>query len=661
MTIEQVLMRAISSCGGLSRGRGISDGTLARWIAGMPTAVDVCHQIEQFCEVSFSTSDQHVDTTNSRIRRDDSDLQKFSEWFQCHDPFPEIKSLMSISTGVIADESINCHKAFEKGTASMKTIEGKNFKELQLSRKNRVVPLRAMKATAKINGESAPISLDTIFRRIPFHMKSQLQLESYFGFELAPYPLPLFDDDGMMRKSRKSELYKLFTPIKVDISVNADYVVDGGFLLHRVVWNSGEQFSNIINKYVNYVKSNYRSDSITIVFDGYPEDVAEKSIKSAERARRARAMSSSSVIFQEHATATMPKDRFLLNDHNKKRLISMLTKKLIDEGIHVKQAVEDADTLIVSTAMERSIEGGNVFIVGEDTDLLVLLTFHVAVSEEPISNVFLIKPGKQNQETVIYSPSNCRLPEDVRKYALFLHAFTGCDTTSSFFRQGKIKLIKKFMTNQNLLHQASIFLDPIATPGQVAEAGIHIIKTLYTGGSSKSLNQVRFDLFQRSLSKNNFNLASLPPTEAAARQHSFRAYLQVQVWMNKVLDPERWGWKITINGLTPITTTDPPAPQELLNSISCTCKKGCKAACSCRKAGIKCTTICITCKGHACFNSITEDKEVILDATQCDEEIDVIEGEEEMNPYTQDSEDELDDVIGEDRPSSPKRRKKSAV
>lgn len=39
MTIDQVLMRAISACEDLSRGRGMTDGTLAKWIAGMPTDV----------------------------------------------------------------------------------------------------------------------------------------------------------------------------------------------------------------------------------------------------------------------------------------------------------------------------------------------------------------------------------------------------------------------------------------------------------------------------------------------------------------------------------------------------------------------------------------------------------------------------------------------
>lgn len=109
-----------------------------------------------------------------------------------------------------------------------------------------------------------------MFRRIPFNMKSPQELESYFAFEVAPYPVALFDEDGMMGKTKKSDLYKLFLPTEVEFSKDSDFVVDAGFLMHRVVWNTGENFSSVITKYLNYVQSNFGSHCC-IVFDGYPE------------------------------------------------------------------------------------------------------------------------------------------------------------------------------------------------------------------------------------------------------------------------------------------------------------------------------------------------------------------------------------------------------
>jgi len=127
---------------------------------------------------------------------------------------------------------------------------------------------------------------------------------------LAPYPLSLFNEEGM-RKTKKSVFYDLFYPV-VDVSfenavyvidggfllhrvvwqtreifssiLNTVYVIDGGFLLHRVVWQTREIFSSILNKYVEYVKK-YCNIGATVVFDGYPDDKT-KSTKSVERYRR---------------------------------------------------------------------------------------------------------------------------------------------------------------------------------------------------------------------------------------------------------------------------------------------------------------------------------------------------------------------------------------
>lgn len=45
-----------------------------------------------------------------------------------------------------------------------------------------------------------------------------------------------------------------------------------------------------------------------------------------------------------------------------------------------------------------------------------------------------------------------------------------------------------------------------------------------------------------------------------------------------------------------------PAPQKLLKTISCKCKKGCMGNCSCRKNGLQCTVLCKECEGRSCEN-----------------------------------------------------------
>ncbi|MGR0243503.1 hypothetical protein ACUWC2_28890, partial [Klebsiella pneumoniae] len=47
--------------GGLTRGRGISDSVLAKWICGSPGSSAICSSLEEFAGVVFLSGEQHVD------------------------------------------------------------------------------------------------------------------------------------------------------------------------------------------------------------------------------------------------------------------------------------------------------------------------------------------------------------------------------------------------------------------------------------------------------------------------------------------------------------------------------------------------------------------------------------------------------------------------
>ena len=64
----------------------------------------------------------------------------------------------------------------------------------------------------------------------------------------------------------------------------------------------------------------------------------------------------------------------------------------------------------------------------------------------------------------------------------------------------------------------------------------------------------------RSSLTSSFDLASLPPTSYAAKQHSYRTYYTIQEWMGNALPPTEWGWKFEEGGLTPVETDRPVAP-----------------------------------------------------------------------------------------------------
>ncbi|GBN27951.1 hypothetical protein AVEN_234181-1 [Araneus ventricosus] len=118
---------------------------------------------------------------------------------------------------------------------------------------------------------------------------------------------------------------------------NTFVVVDGGHLLHKVVWNMN--FEDISKSYLRYLQTHYGSN-VAVVFDGYPSDVNGNSAKSAERIRRANLHSSHEIIFNEATCPETSQEQFLANERNKVHFIDLLKKFLRKANVTVKQAIQ---------------------------------------------------------------------------------------------------------------------------------------------------------------------------------------------------------------------------------------------------------------------------------------------------------------------------------
>lgn len=98
-----------------------------------------------------------------------------------------------------------------------------------------------------------------------------------------------------------------------------------------------------------------------------------------------------------------------------------------------------------ATELAPSFE--SALVVGEDINLLVLLIAH----SKEVPNVFFMKPARGNKPQILYNRESVG-DEIIADNVLLLHAFTGCDTTSGIFNQGKVKLLnilkKKSRFNQ---------------------------------------------------------------------------------------------------------------------------------------------------------------------------------------------------------------------
>ena len=266
--------------------------------------------------------------------------------------------------------------------------------------------------------------------------------------------------------------------------------------------------------------------------------------------------------------------------------------------------------LIVTTAVDLT-ETQDVVIIGIDMDLLILRCYHLDISKH---NIFFM-PGSNKGSAKSVKHWDIRrtkllLGEPLCQMLPFIHAVTGCDTTSRMFGVGKGVAFKKLMNDDFLKDQALTFNQCNATKTDVIKAGEEAITCLYSGTPFEGLDRLRFRKFANKVmtSTTYVQVHTLPPTSAAAMHHSLRVYLQVQIWIGagNTMDPIDWGWRRSDCTLLPVKTHLQQAPNDLLKIIKCQCKANCDTKrCTCRKHGLDCSTGCRECQGISCTNAQT--------------------------------------------------------
>ncbi|GBM70411.1 hypothetical protein AVEN_38121-1 [Araneus ventricosus] len=131
---------------------------------------------------------------------------------------------------------------------------------------------------------------------------------------------------------------------------------------------------------------------------------------------------SSEVMFDETMIPSVSQEKFLANPKNKDQLISILMNKFSSLNMTYKKADEDADCLIVNSALALTPTHLSVVVIDEDIDLFVIL-----IGICTFGNVYFLKLGKRKITEKIFSP-NTSLEKTIADNILFIHAMSGCDT-----------------------------------------------------------------------------------------------------------------------------------------------------------------------------------------------------------------------------------------
>ena len=141
----------------------------------------------------------------------------------------------------------------------------------------------------------------------------------------------------------------------------------------------------------------------------------------------------------------------------------------------------------VWTSLEIAQESP-VTVVVDDTDIAVMLLYHWNEFD-----IFLL----QERGKKCWGMKECQSQvSGMKQHLLFVHAWSGCDSTSAILGKGKpsfFQFVEKYPTIQSA---SEIMSDFWATKNEVEEFAVKIFIQLYGGQDGSSLQKLRLVLLQ---------------------------------------------------------------------------------------------------------------------------------------------------------------------
>ena len=239
-----------------------------------------------------NTSDEefHKGRSAARIDRDAKDVQTILHYFSERKPFSkDSRELRSLSSGVLADKSVDLDRAESLGQAILQSMYGKSVAEYTFRKKDEVTTL-ASSTYITVEGERLEIDPKQLFQRLVVAGKETIDTQILFTYELSSYPSSLFDSSLLVRLPDKASLQaasikKVLLCVISQYPDDVMYVLDGGALLQKLPWPNQTTYANLSNLYVQYVHRHYKP--AVVVFDSYASgpSTKDKHIKDAQAHR----------------------------------------------------------------------------------------------------------------------------------------------------------------------------------------------------------------------------------------------------------------------------------------------------------------------------------------------------------------------------------------
>jgi len=179
----------------------------------MHKCAEVHDAMTTMTEVKTKASEQHIELSRSRCKRDFQDLLKIQKCFDQHEPFDlkgvKLRSLSSGLTTALGD-GINPEKAEEVGLRIQRQVDSLNVTEASIKRNNHIKPLVDLKPGVYVDQQKLNINPTILFSRLIAIVQRKESTIPYFEYELTAFLTSLFKDNFMC-KAVKSQLAKSLT------------------------------------------------------------------------------------------------------------------------------------------------------------------------------------------------------------------------------------------------------------------------------------------------------------------------------------------------------------------------------------------------------------------------------------------------------------------
>ena len=365
---------------------------------------------------------------------------------------------------------------------------------------------------------------------------------------LAPVSIPLSTLDCAIRKTVKS---KLFDAAMSDLEIVSGeampsttrfytYVLDLAATIRSLV-GTMSTIRDLAHRILAMVPSQYRH--VYIACDTYKGI----SIKGGER--QARGMSERYLITTPDMKVPHNFTNFLQNGENKTMLFDLIQRaieegksklqgktvffsnennctKVTEDKVAIEERLksnhEEADTKLIALVKAANLARGDSVMVRSssgDIDVLALFVAH------DFAGVKVLIDNGTGLNRKIVNVTSSTLDIEKKRALIGLHAFSGNDYVSSFFRKGKIAFWRQMIKKTDYVNLFANLGTTLQVPEEVEKGLEKFVCAIYGNERMQAVNDVRKKMFLQKFEneKKITDLSLLPPCQSNLKLHIKRS------------------------------------------------------------------------------------------------------------------------------------------